>query len=112
MTAPFIVCWLITTLSALVSLAFSLAAIRPSTGTTLTMALYASARSFALVVTSILAFSTGSVAWLQAVACSMVLVQALDAAIGVRINDRVKTLGPAATAIVNLAALVWLIHAA
>jgi hypothetical protein len=39
----------------------------------------------------------------------MIIVQAGDAAIGARIRDRMKTLGPAGTAVLNLAAIVWLL---
>jgi hypothetical protein len=41
-------------------------------------------------------------------AWSMVIVQAGDAAIGVTINDRMKTFGPAGTALLNLVAVIWL----
>jgi hypothetical protein len=39
----------------------------------------------------------------------MILVQLADAAIGITIHDYVKTYGPAATAILNLMALVWVL---
>ena len=39
----------------------------------------------------------------------MIILQVLDAGVGVAISDRMKTFGPAAIAITNLAALVWLI---
>ena len=52
---------------------------------------------------------TGSVPLLLAAALSMTIVQGCDAAIGVRIKDRMKTLGPAGTALANLAAAIWLI---
>jgi hypothetical protein len=38
----------------------------------------------------------------------MIIVQACDAGIGVAIKDRMKTFGPAGTAVLNLAALIWL----
>lgn len=40
----------------------------------------------------------------------MTIVQAGDAVIGVRIRDRLKTVGPALTAAANLAALVNLMR--
>jgi hypothetical protein len=43
-----------------------------------------------------------------AIACSMIIVQTCDAATGVLIWDRMKTFGPAGTALLNLAAVVWL----
>jgi hypothetical protein len=39
----------------------------------------------------------------------MTILQALDAGVGVTIKDRMKTFGPAAMAVTNLAALVWFI---
>jgi hypothetical protein len=39
----------------------------------------------------------------------MIIVQAFDAAIGLTIKDRMKTFGPAGTAVANLAALLWLV---
>ncbi len=73
------------------------------------MALYASARSLALVVASIVAFPIDEPAWLESVACCMIVVQACDAGIGVALADPLKTFGPAATALFNLAALGWLL---
>ncbi|PWB92782.1 hypothetical protein C5689_16640 [Methylosinus sporium] len=71
-------------------------------------ALYACARSVALALVSLVPFVTGSAPWLAATACAMIVVQACDAAIGVTIEDRMKTFGPAGTALANLAALIWL----
>jgi hypothetical protein len=39
----------------------------------------------------------------------MIIVQVGDAAIGAVINDRMKTFGPAGTALLNLAAVIWLL---
>jgi hypothetical protein len=47
--------------------------------------------------------------WLEAVAVGMIILQVLDACVGVAISDRMKTFGPAGIAVTNLAALVWLI---
>ena len=109
MTLPFLVCAAVTAISAIVSLGFSIAAVLKADGEAKTMALYACARSLALVLVSAVPLFTGSVAWLLAVACGMTIVQACDAAIGVRIGDRMKTLGPAGTALLNLAATIWLL---
>jgi hypothetical protein len=95
MTLPFVVCAFVTALSALVSLGFSLAAVLRADGEAKTMALYACARSFAWVLVSAVPLFTGSRAWLLAAACGMTVVQACDAAIGLRIRDRMKTFGPA-----------------
>jgi hypothetical protein len=50
-----------------------------------------------------------SPALLKSVAVGMIILQVLDAGVGVAISDRMKTFGPAAIAVTNLAALVWLI---
>jgi hypothetical protein len=39
----------------------------------------------------------------------MIIVQICDAAIGAVIKDRMKTFGPAGTALLNLAAVIWLL---
>ena len=112
MTVPFIFCASITAISAVISLGFSVEAALHATGAARTMALYACARSVALAIASAVPFLTGSAEWLQAIAWSMIIVQACDAVIGTTIKDRMKTLGPAGTALLNLAAVIWLIQAA
>ena len=67
------------------------------------------ARSIAFVIISVVPFATGWSLWLEAVAVGMIILQVLDACVGVAIRDRMKTLGPAAIAVANLAVLVWLI---
>jgi hypothetical protein len=62
-----------------------------------------------LVVVSAVPFFTASTPWLLAVAWSMTILQAFDAVIEMMIKDRMKTLGPAGTALLNLAAMIWLI---
>lgn len=109
MTLPFIVCAIVTAISAIVSLGFSIVALRSVSGEARTLALYASARSLALVIVSVVAFPVGATVWLEAVACCMIIVQACDAAVGITINDRLRTFGPAATAFLNFAALIWLL---
>jgi hypothetical protein len=52
-----------------------------------------------------------STEWLQAIAWSMIIVQACDGFMGTTIKDRMKTFGPAGTALLNLVAVLWLIQA-
>jgi hypothetical protein len=108
MSIPFLFCALITTVSAAISLGFSIAAVFNTPDEVRSMALYTSARSVALVIASAVPILTGSTPWLQAIAFSMIIVQLCDAGIGVVIKDRMKTLGPAGAALLNLAALIWL----
>ena len=109
MTAPFLVCATLTAISAFVSLGFSIASIPRANGQIRTLALYTCARSVAFAIISVVPFATGWSLWLEAVAVGLIILQALDACVGVAIRDRMKTLGPAAIAVANLAALVWLI---
>jgi len=109
MTTPFLVCAAVTAVSAFVSLGFSIASVPGANGQTRTLALYTCARSTAFAIVSLVPFATGWRLWLEAVAVGMIILQALDAGVGVTMRDRMKTLGPAAIAVTNLAALVWLI---
>jgi hypothetical protein len=111
MTVPFIFCALVTAISAIISVGFSIAAALGAAGTARTMALYACARSMALVMASAVPFLWGSIEWLQAIAWSMTIVQASDAVIGATLKDRMKTFGPAGTALLNLVAVIWLTQA-
>ncbi len=111
MTLPFIVCASVTAISAIISLGFSIAAVLGATDTARTIALYACARSTALMIGSAVPFLTGSNGWLEAMAWSMIIVQACDALIGGTIKDPMKTYGPAGTALLNLVAVIWLIQA-
>jgi hypothetical protein len=47
----------------------------------------------AAIAASIIPFLNGSLQWPEAVAIGMIIVQACDAAIGVTIQDRMKTFG-------------------
>ena len=109
MSIPFLFCAFITAVSAVVSLGFSIAAAFNTANDVRRIALYTCARSVALVLVSAVPFITGSTPWLQAIACSMIIVQGCDAAIGVVIKDRMKTFGPAVIALLNLAAVIWLL---
>ena len=106
MNIPFLSCAFITTVSAVISLGFSVAAAFNLANEVRNTALYTCARSVALVIVP---FLTDSTPWLFAIACSMIIVQICDAAIGVVIKDRMKTFGPAGTALLNLAAVIWLL---
>jgi hypothetical protein len=108
MNIPFLVCAFITAVSAVISLGFSIAAVFNTSNEARNNALYTCARSVALVIASAVPFLTGSSPWLQAMACCMIIVQICDAGIGAAIKDRMKTLGPAGTALLNLAAVIWL----
>jgi len=112
MTPAFIACATITAISAFISLGFSIAAIRRQTGEARTTAWYATVRSAALAAVSVVPFLTGATPWLLAAASAMVIVQAGDALIGVSLRNALETYGPAGTALVNLAALLWLLQAA
>jgi hypothetical protein len=109
MTTSLLVCATITAISAFVSLGFSIAEVPRANGQIRTLALYTCARSIAFAIISVVPFATGWSLWLEAVAVGMIIMQVLDACVGVAIRDPKKTLGPAAIAVANLAALVWLI---
>ena len=109
MSIPFLFCAFITAVSAVVSLGFSIAAAFNRANEARSIALYTCARSVALALVSAVPFFTGSTPWLQAIACSVIIVKGCDAAIGVMIKDRMKTFGPAGTALLNLAAMIWLL---
>ena len=110
MNMSFIVCALITAVSAVISLGFSIAATFTPANEVRNVALYTCARSVALALASAVPFFTGSTSWLEAIACCMIIVQVCDAGIGVVIKDRMKTFGPAGAAVLNLAALIWLLN--
>ena len=110
MSIPFLFCALITAVSAAISLGFSIAAVFNTADEVRNIALYTCARSVALVIASVVPFLTDSTPWLEAIACSMIIVQICDAGIGAVAKDRMKTLGPAGTAVLNLAAVVWLLR--
>jgi len=106
MSAEFWVCATITAVSAFVSLSYSVVGVRGPAGAAATNAMYAFTRSFALAVAATVVLFSQSPSWLRAVAFAMVLVQAADAVIGARLHDRLKTVGPALTAVANLIALL------
>lgn len=109
MSTAFWVCAAITAVSAFVSLGYSVVALRAATPSDRTSSMYASARSLALALAAVVALFAGSPPFLVAVALTMTVVQAADAVIGALIHDRLKTVGPAATAATNAVTLVWLL---
>jgi hypothetical protein len=107
---PYWFCVVVTVISALTSLGFSIAAlVRPVEGS-LRTARYAASRSVALTVAAAVPIVAISVSWAEAVALAMVIVQAGDATIGLREHDNSRTLGPAVFAVINLVALVLLLR--
>jgi hypothetical protein len=106
--ASFWLCATVTAISAYVSLGFSLAAVSSSDGAARRGFWYAFVRNLALAVAATVVVFIQARPWLEAVALTMVVVQAGDAVIGRTIGDRLRTVGPAVTSAVNLAALVWL----
>lgn len=110
MSTAFWICAGMTTISAFVSLGYSMAALRSPAGSAQINARYAFSRSLALAVAATVVLFTHSPSWLRAVAVAMILVQAGDAVIGVSIRDRVKTFGPALTAVANFVTLLYFWH--
>ncbi len=105
-TVAFWLCTVVTVVSALVSLGYSTRALTGQNGTARTTASYALTRSAALAVVAVILLIFAARSWLPAVAVCMVLVQTGDAAVGAMIKDKLKTIGPALTALANLAALL------
>src|SRR5258708_9387338 len=92
MTVPFLVCAATTAISAIVSLGFSIAAVLGETGNARTIALYASARSLALVIVSAVPLITRSTEWLFAPAWATIIVQARAAVFGTTIKHRLTNI--------------------
>lgn len=102
-------CAAITVVSGLVSLGFAIASVRAASAGDELASRYALSRSIALAVASGIALFAGSPGFVGAAAIAMTLVQAADAIIGGLAHDRMKTIGPAVLAALNLAALLWLV---
>ena len=111
MSLPFLVCAAITVVSSLVSLGYSVAALLGASAGEVALARYAASRSVALAAICAVPLMTGSAGQLALAAGAMTIVQALDALIGFRAGDPMKTWGPAATATANLAAVIWMLAA-
>jgi len=110
MSAAFWFCAAITAVSAYVSFGYSVVGLAGATPASRAALMYAFARSLALAVAATVALLAHSVAFLEAVALTMVIVQSADAIIGGVLRERLKTIGPAATAVLNAAALIWLLQ--
>lgn len=111
MTIPFVCCAIVTAVSALISLGFSVAAVAGASPAERTASLYTVVRSLALALASVGTFVVASAGWLEATACAMIIVQAGDALVGLRARDVIKTVGPFVTAALNLAALWYAMSA-
>ena len=104
MNASFWVCFAITAISATVSLGYSVHA--AATQRTNQLAQYAAARSVALFAAVVVVAIMQSRSVLVPVAIAMVVVQALDALIGIPARKIGQIAGPAVVAVANLVALV------
>ncbi|UGS28675.1 hypothetical protein K8F61_09405 [Microbacterium resistens] len=99
-------CSVLTIVSAGVRLGYAVAGLRAAHGAERLPSSYALARSAALMVVALSAPVTSNLGFIAAAAVAMICVQSLDAVIGVRSGDRLKTIGPAFTAVANVAALI------
>ncbi len=104
----FYMCALITAASAFTSLGFSIQA--ALVNTKLQSALYATARSLAVASVCLIPFFYHSTEFLTSIAIIMIIVQALDAIIGFKAKNTLKSYGPMVTSILNLFALIWLLY--
>jgi len=95
-----------TLLSALVSMTFSLLALRMVAGHE--YALYAASRSVALPLAVLYAMIRRSRGGIAALATAMTLVQLLDGFIGLHLYDPSRTYGPIAFAGINFGLLLWM----
>lgn len=109
MTQPFWLCAGITLVSALVSAAYSIAALLGHSKID-TYALYAASRSISLLLVVLGCVFFRSRSGVVAMAFVMALVQSFDAVIGYLSHDTVKTFGPMFTALFTFAALWWLLR--
>ena len=101
-------CALVAVASAAVSLFFAVDGLRGSRPDAVTASRYALARSISLFAVALTGLFSASEAFVAAVATAMILVQSLDALVGVGLHDRVKTFGPAIMSLVGLATLLWM----
>ena len=99
-------CAAITVISALVSLGFSFEAIAKGKDNNNINALYASSRSVALLYVSIVPIFIFSKEIMIVTSVGMIIVQFLDGFVGIKIKNKLKTLGPFITAIIHCIFLV------
>lgn len=95
---------IVTIISAIVSLGFSLNAVadRKQNQKSQTNALYALSRSLVLFLLSIIAVFTGSAAFLTGVALAVALTHIFDGFIGIILKNDFKTYGPFITGFLHL----------
>jgi hypothetical protein len=105
----FLTCAIITTVSALVSAGFSVVGLFGPSGDDL-LGRYAASRSIALIIAVLCCIGFRSREAVAALALVMSLVQGFDGLIGALAHDPAKTYGPFVFALVNFAALVWLLR--
>ena len=105
----FIVGGSVTLISALVSAGYAVVGLRAARGETRTPSMYALARGMALLVVVGIAILSGSVVFETSAAVAMVLAQGFDSVIGLVLRDRMRTVGPAGTVVLNAAALAFLV---
>src|ERR1700730_16401088 len=109
MTRRFWTCAIVTTVSALVSASFSVAGLFGPSGSG-SFERYAASRSIALLIAVLCCIGFRSRDAIAAMALVMSLVQGFDGLIGILAHDPAKTYGPFVLALVNFAALVWLLR--
>jgi hypothetical protein len=107
MTTIFLICAIVTAISAFISFGFSIAALW-STCEAYVNAMYFLSRSLPLAVVSIVPFFSDSRSWLFAIATAMTIVQAVDACAGFKQRDTRKTVGPIFIFLANLVVLILL----
>lgn len=91
----------ITSLSAILGLAFSIYAIKGSKNQEKMNALYMFARSVAIVFLSIIPFFQDSDALLFIITSSMFIIQVIDCIVGIYIKSRMRTVGPLVMAVLH-----------
>jgi len=109
MTKRFWSCALMTLLSAGVSAGFSLAGLL-GPGSDDSFARYAASRSFAFLLTALIAIRVRSHMAIAFLGIAMTVVQAFDGVIGAFAHDPSKTYGPFAFAVFNALAVGWLLR--
>jgi len=111
MTAAYLVLAIITVISAIPSLYFSSVEVRNPQRAAREIAWYTTARSAALLVLAVVPLCGRFDGWLLAVAVAMIIVQALDGAIGLTRGKPLHVIGPFITVVVHVAALIWFLIA-
>jgi hypothetical protein len=108
-TRAFWICAIVTLVSAVVSVSFSVAALI-GVARQDQYAMYAASRSIALAIATLACIGARSRNGVMVLALTMGLVQGLDALIGLVVHDPLKTYGPLALSVAGLASLIALYH--